>query len=117
MIRRTIGLVFGLVAAAVLVTVAVANRHAVTLVLDPFDPKDPVLSVQLPFYAYLFALLIVGVLVGGLTMWVSQRKFRRLAILKSHEALRWKGEAERLTRERDAKVANERRQQLAVVGR
>lgn len=114
---RVLGLVFGFAAAALLVTIAVANRHAVQLILDPFNPKDPVVAVQLPFFAYLFATLIAGVLLGGLATWMGQGKWRRLARNRSQEAARWKGEAERLTRERDARVASERRQQLAVVGR
>lgn len=116
MLKRMFGLVFGFAAAALLVTVAVANRHGVVLVLDPFNPKDPVLSLQLPFYAYLFAVLICGVLLGGFATWLSQGKWRRIARNRTQEALRWKGEAERLTRERDSRVASERRQ-LAIVGR
>jgi hypothetical protein len=114
---RLLGLLVGFAAAALLVTIAVANRHAAQLVLDPFNPKDPVLAVQLPFYAYLFAMLIAGVLLGGLATWLGQGKWRRIARTRTQEAARWKGEAERLTRERDARVTSERRQQLAVVGR
>ena len=47
-----------------LATIAVANRHPVRLALDPFDAQNPVIALQLPFYAYLFAMLIVGVLLG-----------------------------------------------------
>lgn len=116
MLKRFLGLVLGFGAAVVLVTVAVANRHAVTLVLDPFNPQNPVVALQLPFYAYLFGVLIVGVMVGGFATWLGQGKWRRIARNRTQEALRWKGEAERLTRERDARVSSERRQ-LTVVGR
>ncbi len=116
LLKRLVGLLFGFVAAALLITVAVANRHNVQLILDPFNPKDPVLAVTLPFFAYLFATLIAGVLVGGFATWLGQGKWRRMARNRAQEAARWKGEAERLTRERDARVTSERRQ-LAVVGR
>ncbi|MGI9387944.1 MAG: hypothetical protein ACR2OX_10985, partial [Methyloligellaceae bacterium] len=42
------------------VVLAVANRHSVTLVLDPFSPKTPALAVDLPFFVYLFAALLTG---------------------------------------------------------
>ena len=102
MISRIIGLIAGFASAVVLITLAVANRHAVSLVLDPFNPQRPVLTVELPFYAYLFAMLITGVIIGGLATWFAQGKWRRLARQKSKEALRARAEAERLVRERDA---------------
>jgi uncharacterized integral membrane protein len=102
--------------AVVLIALAVANRHAVRLVLDPFTPEAPVISLELPFYAYLLAMMIAGVLLGGAATWISQGKWRRLVRVRTHEALRWKGEAERLMRERDAHVA-ERKKQLALAGR
>ena len=51
--------------AIVLLTLAVANRHGVRLVLDPFRPDEPVLSLVLPFYAYLFGALLIGIVIGG----------------------------------------------------
>ena len=43
MLRRIVWLLVAFPAAAILVTLAVANRHAVRLVLDPFRPDTPVL--------------------------------------------------------------------------
>ena len=40
--------------------------------LDPFRPETPALSLALPFYAYLFVALLIGVLLGGTAMWLSQ---------------------------------------------
>lgn len=105
MIGRILGLLFGFVAAVFLITLAVANRHTVTLVLDPFNPRDPVLAAELPFYAFLFGMLIVGVILGGIATWMSQSRWRRLARSRGQDAARWRAEAERLTRERDANVA------------
>ncbi len=115
MIGRIAGLIVGFVAAVLLVALAVANRHGARLVLDPFNPQNPVLSIELPFYGYLFGMLIIGVVLGGLATWLSQGRWRRLARQRTVEALRWKAEAERLTRERDAGVSERKR--LAVVGR
>ena len=124
MIGRALGLLFGFIAAVFLVTLAVANRHTVRLVLDPFDPLDPVLVAELPFYAFLFAMLILGVVMGGIATWMSQSRWRRLARLRGQDAARWRAEAERLTRERDASQAALRKtnplssetKQLALVG-
>jgi Mn2+/Fe2+ NRAMP family transporter len=102
---RIIGLIIGFIAAVFLVTLAVANRHSARLVLDPFNPENPVLAVDLPFYAYLFAMLIGGVILGGFSTWIGQSKWRRTAHGRTQEAIRWKAEAERLTREREVAVA------------
>jgi hypothetical protein len=120
---RVLGLLFGFIAAVFLVTLAVANRHAVRLVLDPFNPTDPVLAAQLPFYAYLFGMLIIGVVMGGVATWFSQGRWRRVARARAQDAVRWRGEAERLSRERDARVAAAKAggqsdaRQLALTGR
>ncbi len=105
MLKRILTLLVAFPAAAILVTMAVANRHAVTMVLDPFNPDAPVLSLSLPFYAYLFGALILGVLLGGMATWLSQARYRRQARQRGMEARRWQAEADRLARERDANVA------------
>ena len=119
MIARALWTLGAALSAVLLITMAVANRHDVRLVLDPFTPESPVIWATLPFYAYLFAMLILGVILGGLATWVNQGKWRRLVRIRTHEALRWKSEAERLMRERDAGIAagNEPRKQLTVIGR
>ena len=123
MLGRVLGLLFGFIAAVFLVTLAVANRHAVRLVLDPFNPTDPVLAAQLPFYAYLFGMLIIGVVMGGVATWFSQGRWRRVARARAQDAVRWRGVAERLCRDRDARVAASNAggqsdaRQLALTGR
>lgn len=103
--QRILWLVAGFPAAILLVTLAVANRHAVRLVLDPFRPEAPVLSLVLPLYAYVFAALLFGVLLGGVATWLGQGRWRRMARQRAVEAARWQAEVERLTRERDGVVA------------
>ena len=58
-------------------------------------------AVDLPFYVYLFGMLIIGALIGGIAMWFGQSKWRRMARQRAQEAAKWKGEADRLLRERD----------------
>jgi len=116
MLRRFVLFLVAIPAAIVLVTLAVANRHGVRLVLDPFRPEDPVLSLVLPFYAYLFGALLIGIVVGGLATWMTQGRWRRTARRRTAEAVRWQAEADRLSRERQAQVASTGRQ-LAPVNR
>lgn len=101
MLRRIVWFVVAFPAALLLVTLAVANRHGVRLVLDPFRPADPVISLVLPFYAYLFGALLLGVVIGGLATWMTQGRWRRSARHRAAEAQRWQAEADRLSRERD----------------
>lgn len=102
MLKRVLWLFLAFPVAVLLITLAVANRHGVRLVLDPFRPENPVLSLVLPFYAYLFAALLVGVLVGAASTWLGQAHWRRNARLKGREASRWRAEAERLARVHEA---------------
>ena len=102
---RIIWTILAAVAAIVLSALAVANRHDARLILDPFNRLNPAVEVNMPFFWYLFAALTLGVLVGGLSVWVGQGKWRRTARQRTQEAMRWRGEAERLTRERDGYVA------------
>jgi uncharacterized integral membrane protein len=114
-LRRIVWLLIALPAGLLLVALAVANRHEVRLALDPFRPEAPVLSLVLPFYAYLLAALLVGVLLGGVAMWMSQSRWRRSARVQGKAAARWHAEADRLTREREELTAA-RPKQLAVSG-
>ena len=116
MLRRLTSLLIGLPLAVALIALALANRHSVQLVLDPFRPEDPALAVSLPFYVYIFALVIAGALLGGAATWMTQGHWRRAARQRGHEAKRWHSEADRLVRERDAAV-QEKPKQLAVAGR
>ena len=101
MLRRIVWFAIAFPLAILLVTLAVANRHGVRLVLDPFRPADPVISLVLPFYVYLIGALLVGVVLGGIATWMTQARWRRNARQRAAEAYRWQAEAERLSRERD----------------
>lgn len=105
MLKRFLQLFLAVPIGIVLVALAIANRHNVPLILDPFRPEQPILTVELPFFAYLLGTLVAGVLLGGLAVWMSQSHWRRAAKSRLGEARRWRAEADRLTRERDAKVA------------
>lgn len=115
MLKRIATLLLAFPAAIILVTLSVTNRQTVRLSLDPFN-VEPVLALQLPLYAYLLLALAAGVLLGGTAVWLNQGRFRRTARARSAEAKRWRAEADRLTRERDTRVASKSRE-LVVAGR
>jgi uncharacterized integral membrane protein len=101
-LRRAWKYLIGVPIAVVLLTLAVINRHGVRLVLDPFRPEEPMISLVLPFYVYLIGAVLVGVVIGGAATWLAQARWRRSARRRGAEARRWQAEADRLTRERQA---------------
>lgn len=115
MLRRLVSLLIAFPLGILLVAIAIANRHPVNLVLDPFNPETPALAVSLPFYAYLLGALVIGVILGGTATWLGQSRWRRTARIQGQRAQRYEAEAERLTREREADVV--RTKQLAVASR
>jgi uncharacterized integral membrane protein len=66
------------------VVFAVANRHFVTLSFDPFNTRDPSISVTMPLFAVIIVVAILGVVAGGAATWFRQRHWRRAA--RQHEA-------------------------------
>jgi uncharacterized integral membrane protein len=68
----------------VFVVFAVANRHLVTVSLDPFNSTDPAMAVTLPLFVVLILVAIAGVVAGGSATWFGQRHWRRSA--RRHEA-------------------------------
>ena len=113
MFGRILSMIFTFSMAVILITLFVINREEVRLVLDPFNPKNPAFAISMPFFWFMFALLFIGAVVGWAATWLSQGKWRRTARQRTQEAMHWKAEAERLTRERDANVI-ERKQLTAA---
>jgi uncharacterized integral membrane protein len=72
--------------AIVLVALAVANRGAASFTLDPFNPGNPALTWQVPLFVLLFAAVVVGMIVGSLTTWMKQGRYRKLARQRGQEA-------------------------------
>ncbi len=104
MLRRILRFLVAVPIVVVLAALGVANIHDVRLALDPFRPDDPALSVVLPFYVWLLAALIAGVVLGGLATWFTQAHWRRSARAQDAEARRWRTEADRLHREREQQL-------------
>src|SRR3954468_16372056 len=66
------------------VVFAVANRHFATISFDPFNTRDPSISVTMPLFAIIIVVAILGVVAGGTATWFRQRHWRRAA--RQHEA-------------------------------
>jgi len=94
MMRKIVFLFIALPIAIVLILLSVANRHEVRLGLDPFNTVDPALSFTLPFFIFLFAALLVGMLIGSVATWVKQGKHRKYARKEHSQAVKWQSEAE-----------------------
>lgn len=71
--------------AIVLIALAVANRAPAAFTLDPFNPGNPALTLQLPLFVMLFLALGIGLLIGSFATWLSQGRHRREARAKSKE--------------------------------
>ena len=79
MLRKIVTWVIIIPLAAVIIAFAVANRQAVTVSFDPFSATAPAYAATLPLFAVIFAVLILGVLIGGIAAWLGQSKWRRSA--------------------------------------
>jgi uncharacterized integral membrane protein len=78
MIRKVVTWIVLVPLAVLLVVLALANRHAVTLSLDPLS-NAPTLAVQLPLFIAILLALAIGVVVGGTATWLRQGRWRRAA--------------------------------------
>ena len=70
----------------VIVMFTVANRETITVSFDPFDRVNPAFALKTPLYALIFALVGLGVLVGGIAAWLKQHKWRSRARRAEAEA-------------------------------
>ncbi len=104
MTRKLINIIILIPIAIVLIVLSVANREAVTLALNPFRPEDTVLSVSAPFFVFLFAALILGMVIGSLATWFTQGKHRKKARREAREVVKWQTEAGK-QRERAEQIA------------
>ena len=75
--RKFINLVFLLPVAVILILLSVANRQSVRFSIDPFNLETPAFSLELPFFAFLFLSLIIGMIIGGMVIWFGQSRHRR----------------------------------------
>ncbi len=68
---------------SVAAVVAVANRADVTFSLDPFSVEAPALALTMPLFLLIFLTFLLGVVLGGLTVWwrrTAQARARAVSI-------------------------------------
>jgi uncharacterized integral membrane protein len=103
-VRRLLWLFVAVPVAVLLIVFSVANRGPVTMLLDPFSRENPAIQLTLPFFVFIFAALVLGVLLGGLLVWMSQGRYRKEAKRQAAEAKSWRAEAEGQRRRADQLV-------------
>jgi uncharacterized integral membrane protein len=79
MLRKVLTIVIVVPLAVLIVAFAVANRQVVTVSFDPFSSANPAYVAKLPLFVLIFALVILGVIVGGIATWLRQASWRRTA--------------------------------------
>ncbi|MCO5064069.1 MAG: LapA family protein [Rhizobiaceae bacterium] len=86
MLNRLVVVVVLVPLAVVLIAFAVANRAAVPMTFDPFNPGNPALTVEWPLFVVLFLALALGLVIGGVATWLGQGRHRKLARQRGIEA-------------------------------
>lgn len=94
MLRKLIFLFIALPVAIMLIVLSVANRQQVRMSMDPFNSVDPAIAFTMPFFVFLFAALMLGMVIGSVATWFKQGKHRKNARKEHSEALKWQDEAE-----------------------
>jgi hypothetical protein len=97
MLRRIVGWIVLVPFSVLLIVFALANRQLTVVNFNPFASPEALGSpgVGVPLFLVLFAVLLIGVVLGGVATWFAEGRVRG-------ERRRWRREAERLTRELDS---------------
>jgi uncharacterized integral membrane protein len=97
MIKRILGWVVLVPLCAVLIVFALANRHDISVNFNPLMPADtvPPAGVGVPLFLLVYAVLLIGVFLGGIATWFAQGHHRR-------RSRHWRREAEMLRQDLEA---------------
>lgn len=85
---------------------AVSNRADVQVVLDPFGLTETWAKVSMPLFLVMSVAAMLGVVVGGIGTWWSQRKNREQARQFEREAIALRYELMQLRRKSDAALSD-----------
>jgi uncharacterized integral membrane protein len=96
MLRRIVNWLLLAPIAILAVVLAVANRAPVTLSLDPFARGASAFSFSVPLFAVVILSMIVGVAIGGATVWWKQGRYRKRCRTAEHDLAAARSETERL---------------------
>jgi uncharacterized integral membrane protein len=78
-LRKIVSAVIIIPLVVILVAFAVANRQSVTISFDPLSSAHPAYAITWPLFLIVFAVLILGVVIGGFATWLGQGVWRRTA--------------------------------------
>ena len=92
MVKRIVGWVVLVPLCAALIVFALANRQSVVVNFNPFASAEAGTTLGVPMFLVLFAVLLIGVVLGGIATWFAQGIHRR-------EERHFRRETERLHRE------------------
>jgi len=95
-----------------LIALAVVNRKPATLILDPFSEGG--FALEAPLFLFLLGAFALGLVVGGISTWLRQGKWRRTAREGAREARELRSQADRLESELEGAGASPDRRRLAV---
>lgn len=79
MINRLVAALVFVPVAVILIALAVSNRSPASFTVDPFNPGNPALTLELPLFVWLFAALALGMIIGSVATWFKQSRYRRAA--------------------------------------
>jgi uncharacterized integral membrane protein len=85
-----------------IVLFAVGNRAPVSVAFDPFAAEPPMFAFAVPLFLLLLLVLIAGVILGGVSAWMRQSRWRRRARRLAGELRASRAEAEKLRRQLEA---------------
>jgi uncharacterized integral membrane protein len=115
MIRNIFRALILLPIALAIVMFAVGNRAPVTIALDPLASEPPMFAVVVPLFLLVLVTLIVGVIIGGISAWLGQSRWRRRARRLSAELKTSRAESEKLRRQVDAAAAPQPQGSIAAI--
>jgi hypothetical protein len=90
--RKVLGWIILAPIATIALLFALANRTWVTVSIDPFSQAAPAYAIEMPLFLVMFVALIVGVLIGGVAVWVGRLRWQIAAHRAEREASRLRAE-------------------------
>lgn len=76
-LKQIISLVILIPVGIILIGFIIANRASVMLSLNPFESGESNFNYHAPLFVWLFLFLALGIIIGGITVWFTQHRFRR----------------------------------------
>jgi uncharacterized integral membrane protein len=99
MIRNIVTALILLPITLAIVLFAIGNRAPVIVAFDPLAAEPPMFAFAMPLFLLLLLVLIFGVILGGVSAWMGQGRWRRRSRRLSAELKASRAESEKLRRQ------------------